>query len=132
MISNCLVLAVVTATLSGFVLYMYMSASHPTIGVSDIAMRGSCSVTSRREQIVNTCRKETIVKPKYLDTIITDDRQRVLYCVIPKVTPTTLLAVNAFTTNTSWTQAVRFESLMLVFCMKPVNCLLIAALLDRC
>ena len=29
------------------------------------------------------------------------------------ITPTTLLVVNAFTTNTSWTQAVRFESLML-------------------
>ena len=88
MISNCLVMVVITAMLSGFVLYTYMSASHPTIGVSDVAMRGSCSVTSRREQIVNTCRKETIVKPKYLDTIITDDRHRVLYCVIPKVAGT--------------------------------------------
>ena len=29
------------------------------------------------------------------------------------ITRTTLLVVNAFTTNTSWTQAVRFESLML-------------------
>ena len=48
------------------------------------------------------------------------------------ITPTTLLVVNAFTTNTPWTQAVRFESLMLVFCMETVNCLLIAALLDRC
>ena len=49
-----------------------------------------------------------------------------------RLTPTTLLVVNAFTTNTSWTQPVRFESLMLVFCMETVNCLLIAALLDRC
>ena len=48
------------------------------------------------------------------------------------VTPTTLLVVNAFTTNTSWRNVVRFESLMLVFWMETVNCLLIAALLDRC
>ena len=36
-----------------------------------------------------------------------------LNCQIYIITPTTLLVVNAFTTNTSWPQAVRFESLML-------------------
>ena len=54
------------------------------------------------------------------------------FCGFSMFTPTTLLVVNAFTTNTSWTRPVRFESLMLVLCMETVNCLLIAALLDRC
>ena len=51
----------------------------------------------------------------------------IILSFFPFITPTTLLVVNAFTTNTSWTQPVRFESLMLVFCMETVNCLLIAA-----
>ena len=102
---------------SKFYVWIFMVATHPCGGYGGPPLRKFRNMKCSRSDSRPIFHKESKIKLFFHDYI---------------VTPTTLLVVNAFTTNTSWTQPVRFESLMLVFCMETVNCLLIAALLDRC
>ena len=91
------------------------------------------TITVSNQENMKLCKPWNCTKVTYWSRFVgTHDNIQTAIEEICKTTPTTLLVVNAFTTNTSWTQVLRFESLILVFCMKTVNCLLIAALLDRC